>query len=253
MASLEKLPHDIHFLILLQHDSLQSLHSHIRASRQSYYVFLIFKARILFTVLSRLLKPLDMRIPLAAVKASLLPEPRPLARDTILKLMDDFTHGLRTAGPASSVSLPVAVGLCQLHWTVEAIIKDYVRRCDDFAAHQGITLHLQKSAGKDHVPISSVELTRLRRAFYSSHTYGRLFICSKDASAPFEPWEVARLFFQDTPSWQVEELTCVAKYFRDRVAEIHTEVQNDFVRKALAEGCENGYGKCHPGSIARSY
>ncbi len=252
MASLDELPVELHTLILLQHDSLQSLHAHIRASRQAYHVFLASKARILFKVLQRLLGPDIIHTALAATEASLL-RPRPLDRDTVLQFIRDFINDRMMDRPEFSVSLPVAVGLCRLHRIVEAFIEDYVQRCHLCASRHGVLFHLQSSAAEDYIPLSSVELSRLRRAFYSLHSYGRLFLSSIDDPPLFESGEAAELFIPHTPAWQVEELDYVRQYIHDRLSEVYDALEDDFVRVALAEARANHYGKCHRSLTSGAY
>ncbi len=247
MASLDKLPVELHTLILVQHDSLQSLHSHIRASPQGYRVFLASKARILFTVLRRLLGPDVFHITLAAAKASLL-GPRPLNRDTVLKFASDYMQSPNTAHSGASHSLPAAIELCRLHLAVDAFIDDFVHRYDSFALQRGIPLRLRSSAGTEYIPLSSVELSRLRRAFYTLHSFGRLFCARNDDPPSIEHGDPAQLIFPYTPVWQVEELACVEDYIVNRLYELYDALENDFVKGAVAEARANRYGEHHPGS-----
>lgn len=242
MAALEWLSPELQMMILLEHTSLESLHSHIRASPISYRVFRSSKSLVLSSIICRLVGPHVFHIAVAAAEASLL-EPLPPRREAALKILERLERDAKAGRPVNSVSLTTSIELCRLFSAVEDCIKDFTRRCESFAARHQLSLHLCDCPPQNYIPLSTVESVRLRRAFFNLHLYVRLFYSNSDNAPSFKSWEPVQRFLPIFPSWQLEELVCVRDYVKARLSEIYELVEDDFVRTALLEAKENHYSK----------
>lgn len=240
MATLDGLPPEIQTLILEHHSSLESLYAHIRASPRSYQIFLTSKANILSKIVCRMLTPDVFPFALAAVEGTSL-QPYP-AEDEAVKLINRFKRDLKRARLPNSIPLETLVGLCQLHWVVEDLIKGFVARCESFSARHRRPLHLIESSAEDYIPLSSTEQIRIRRAFYTLHLYG----CASPMDVDFseDTFKLpAACFLRIFPLWQIEELACIHDYLFDRICETYNLVEDHFIRAALAEASQNCYSK----------
>ena len=249
IISLELLSPELQLQILLQLDTLESLHTLISASPRFYQIFRINKAISLSTIARRQLPQSATQDVLAIEKVS-QPDLPLLSRDSVLAFFK-FTRDERRKFQKSVLSLPTSIKLCKLDKTLRFFTIDYAQNTlpilDQIRISEDFSIRSNYGQGCDaqYSDLSANELTRLRRAFCQFETYRQLFApCSSDFShdlgycsreSPMSVFEQGRMFFQHTPAYQVAEVACIRDYLSRRLRGIFSQVEDEAVNDLNAE------------------
>lgn len=248
-SALERLSPELQQQILLQLDTLESLHALILASPRFFQVFRINKGITLSTIVRRQLPPAATLDAPTIEKVIQLGQP-PFSRRFLLDLFKSTPKEQRE-WQSSILPLAISMKLCRLDKTIQFFINDYAQNTlpilYQLRASEDIDIRMeygQNSHGS--LPeLSDDELKRLRRGFCRFETYRQLFArCSSDFNhdlqhcsrrIPFSVFEQGQMFFQHTPAYQVAEVACIRDYLVRRLRGVFEQVEDEAVKALKAE------------------
>lgn len=97
---------------------------------------------------------------------------------------------------------------------------------------------IRKSATFSPYTISTVERTRLQRAFFRFDTYQKLFQweCLVPAQLQDQVLRHAQAYLESFPQWEVEEIACIYDYLMALLHEVFAQVEDDFVEEVVRAG-----------------
>lgn len=248
-SALELLFPELQLQILLQLDTIESLHTLILTSPRIYQVFRINKEITLSTIARQQLPPAAIQDALAIEKVSQIEQP-PFSRDSVLAFFNSTLHE-RHKWQNSVLSLPMSIKLCKLVKTIQFFINDYARNTLPILNQLTTSkdLNIRTEYGQhfhgSHSELSKDELKRIRRALCRFETYRQLLArCSSNFNhnlrhcrrdPPLSVFEQAQMSFQNTPAYQVAEVACIRDYLYRRLRGIFDQVEDETVNALKAE------------------
>ncbi|KAL9135023.1 MAG: hypothetical protein Q9175_003794 [Cornicularia normoerica] len=252
-SAFERLSPELQQQILLQSDTLDTLYALIRASPRLYQVFRLNKETILSTIALCQFHPAVQPEAMAIAKLEQQQHhSKPgtqSQRDISLSFCDTFPNQIYRWCEANALG-PVSADLCKLDGTIQFFIKDYGRNTlpvlDQLGQSQDLRI-LPEYRSYNHIPQPQLSLTetgRLQRALCRFEVYRCLFSrCSHDhhgihkclIDPPLTTGEQAKVFLQDLPGFQVDEIACIRDYLVRRLRGIYDELENQAVRTLPVE------------------
>jgi hypothetical protein len=224
--SLLILPTELISAILSSVSSADDLFAFLRASIRMYESFTGAKEKILSAVAHNSLDP--RRLPDALIALRCLRERRNTKGSRnekptiqIRSLSYTIAEANNTIPPPPQLPLIDLISLFKYQRVVEDFVQDYASR------------HVVKYGGPS---LSSLELYRLRRAFYKYDTFqSSNNLANKMARSDCNRLVCAALVLDSASSpWEVEEVVCVHEYILRRLEDVFDQVEQDYVESVVA-------------------
>lgn len=241
--------------ILQSLSSSKDLYTIIRTSSLFYRIFISYKQSILSAILLRAI-PEEVEADFVLAHRAqriwkLVPEPRNYLaqfrgyyhrdRDTELfdslnlesiALLDQFepAKGGRQRLPELVSHRTLLLDMWKFYCNFEHLIGSYSTRAL-------LLLNPQQPSSDSNEPLLSfTEQTRLQRAFFRWEVYTCLFqisqVFSHDVRFEAPSTDPAPRFAAMLRSWEVEEISCVAQFYKTLVEELSDRIEEDFVTTA---------------------
>ena len=243
--SLDLLPADILIQIMLEGDSIDTLHAFIRSTPHVYDVFRAEKRYVLTRLSRRLFHPRALFDALSVARLAELDQPLP--QQTAISLLripqDDRQRQL-----LQNTFRSRCIALCRLTKQVNFFIDDYAHITLPILEHQGagrdFRIDTKYNAGRSTplYSLSTSEVARLQRAFCRFEVYTQLFrVCSgrtEDCTWWNESIPVGQqkeLFSSNFSRLEVAEIFCVRDYLHRRLRGLLDMVEDEAVTSPREE------------------
>ncbi len=224
--ALSNLPTELICAILSSASSADDLLSLVLTSTRVYESFRAAEEKILSSVAHNSLVPhifSDALITLWCIKVRRSGELGKISTSSIhvrslyriiVQTNDDFP-------PPPQLSLAELIPFFQYQRVIEGFVSDYA------------SCHIVKYGGP---PLTSIELYRLRRAFYRYDTFQTTnCFASRMRKADLGTVVWPTLLEEYAPSpWEVEEVVCVHQYMVERLQDVFDRVEEDYIESVVA-------------------
>jgi hypothetical protein len=234
MVSLEDLVPDILFLMLLKAESMEILWAFIRASPRMYRIFQHKRDVILTTVIAREINYGIMVDAHSALSSSRF-KPRGLSKRQAVDWLAEYQADMTgNAILSASSQEPDALQLWWIHRDVKFFAELFVNdRLHIVTGGVNILNSTEPVVQQDYGlgQLSITEKTRIYRAIYRYAIYGNLFYFDSDRPGTAErgliyAQEQSHSFLTLFPAWQVEELSCINDFIRDKILKKWQEIED---------------------------
>lgn len=243
-SALELLSPELQHHILLQSESIESLHTLICASPRLYQIFRLNKETILSTVALCQFHPTVQSEAVAIAKMEQIPHQS--ISDTATSFCATFPHQIHRWRESDAFA-PVSTDLCKLDRDIKFFVGDYARNTLPIMDQLGQSLNVEilPEYQSHNYPLKTTEVGRLQRAFCRFELYRHLFSrCSQDfrrgihqciISPPLSTAKRAELFLRNLPAFQIAEIACIRDYLFRRLRGIYDELENEAVQTMPVE------------------
>lgn len=229
---IEHIDVDIQVMILRLIPNIESLKSVLNTSPGLYRAFVSApREKILSAVMYNNYGAEIYPEAVAAARAGMLPREN-LSRRQRLDFVREY-HQFRSETKFLAVDLHTAISLCQLHWAVQYHIQRFYEQGVSFVTDsaKGLIFGLcNPGLSSVMADLSSVEESRLRRAFFRFQMYGRLFYNATTTDA-----ERQSLFADRISAWEVEEVASVYSYIVRGIQGTFDAAGEDFLDAFITE------------------